>query len=66
MKDLIVAEEFKLDFASSAANTCEGVTAAHVHAGPGACRSCGCKGFRSTPKKDDVCGDCGHYWQVHR
>ena len=38
----------------------------HVHAGPGGCKSCDCTGFRSTPKKDDVCGYCGHYWAMHR
>jgi hypothetical protein len=35
-------------------------------AGPGRCSACDCRGFKPTGKKNDICADCGHYWQIHR
>lgn len=35
-------------------------------AGPGACRACSCRGFKPTGKGNDICADCGHYWQIYR
>lgn len=31
----------------------------------GPCHSCGCRGFKSTPRKDNICGDCSHHWEMH-
>lgn len=31
----------------------------------GPCHSCGCRGFKSRPQKDDICGECGHHWEMH-
>jgi len=31
----------------------------------GPCHSCSCRGFRSRPAKDNICGDCGHHWEMH-
>ncbi len=31
----------------------------------GRCHSCNCQGFMSTPKKDNICGTCGHHWSRH-
>ena len=33
--------------------------------GPGRCKACDCRGFKPTGKKNDICADCGHYWQIH-
>ena len=33
--------------------------------GPGRCKACGCRGFKPTGKGNDICADCGHYWQIH-
>lgn len=35
------------------------------HAKWGPCHSCSCRGFRSRPAKDNICGDCGHHWDMH-
>lgn len=65
MKDLTELENLNVDLFTFLPKMEQGEAHHQVHAGPGACNSCGCRGFRSTPKKDDICGDCGHYWQVH-
>jgi hypothetical protein len=41
-------------------------TSAPSVAGPGRCSACDCRGFKPTGRKDDICGTCGHYWQVHK
>lgn len=33
--------------------------------GYGRCKACDCRGFKATGKQNDVCADCGHYWQIH-
>ena len=31
----------------------------------GPCHSCNCRGFMSRPQKDNICGTCGHHWEMH-
>ena len=37
-----------------------------IHFGMGACRSCGCKGYKKDPSGEGRwCGDCGHHYDQH-
>lgn len=42
------------------------VEAEPLRAGSGACKACGCRGYRPNSPKNDYCKDCGHSWYMHK